>query len=100
MRRVCGCTPASSAATEMTYSALVSAIGAPAVGLLREQLRSRVGVEHAGQRLDRVALVLVEGVRHLHVDRDEQVAAILAIPAVPVGRNTLAAHAQHLAARR
>ena len=66
---------------------------------LREQ------TPHAGpsssdlrERLDRVALLVVELGRHLHVDGDEQVAA--SCRCLAVGLHAPPADAQHLAARR
>src|SRR4051812_42780575 len=79
MRKVCGCTPASSAATEITNKALLSgfSIAAPSTraraGLQR---RARIVREHRSQRLDCAALLVGEFGGHLHVDRDKQRAAV------------------------
>src|SRR5215468_10154382 len=96
MRNVCGWTPASSAATEITYSARTSdSIGRPPVVRRGEQRRARVFVERIREVLDRLALRARQIDRYLHVDGDEQVAALR----LAVARDSLAAHAQHLAAR-
>src|SRR5215510_7736872 len=94
MRNVCGCMPASSAATEITYRARDSARGSASIGsplarigiagraracvTVREHRRARVLVEHLRERFDGFPLLVVQRGRHLHVDRDQQVAAALA----------------------
>src|SRR6185369_3686016 len=97
MRRVCGCTPASSAATEIMYNALASlSIALPPVLRTCEQARARILVEHGRERFDGFALLARQIDGHLDLDRHEEVAA----RAVAVGAHTLTPHAQHLAARR
>src|SRR5215472_17215441 len=98
MRRVCGCTPASSAATEMTYSARSSrSIVAPPLLCIcfSKQTRARIVGECLRQAFDRLALVMIQVDRDLHVDGDEQVAGLVAFAV-----DALAADTQHLAGRR
>src|SRR5262249_47949627 len=96
MRNVCGCTPASSAATEITYSARSLSVGGITSPLLvrgAEQRGARVLVEHLGESLDGVALLVVQPHRHLHVDGDEQVAGLV----LSVSLHAVAADAEDLA---
>src|SRR6476659_6057423 len=96
MRSVCGWTPASSAATEMTYKALSSGfIALPSVLRVREQRGARILVEHVRECLDRLALIVVQVDRDLRVDRHEKVAAL----APSVALHAPSTDAQHLAAR-
>src|SRR5947209_5807298 len=73
MRRVCGWTPASSAATEMTYRPFLvpSAIS-------HSQVASRRFLGGLGQRLHGLALGGGELLRHGHLGRDEEVTGALA----------------------
>src|SRR5690242_7257691 len=98
MRSVCGCTPASYAATEMTYKPRGSAIGTLPVGDVGEQAGTRVRVGCGRKGAHRVTLTIVELGRDDDLDRHEEVAALLAGVGL-VARHSLPAHAQHLAAR-
>src|SRR5687767_9541840 len=71
MRSVWGWTPASSAATEMTYRARSRSSVAMTS---HPQMRSWVGGFGGGQRLDGLTLLVGERLRHDHVDRYQQVA--------------------------
>src|SRR5882724_4377392 len=85
MRSVWGCTPASSAATEITNSARVSGRSivtpAPRATRARRLVGSRcagvaVAVEHGGERLDGSSLFGGELPWHLDVEGHEQGAAV------------------------
>src|SRR5690242_3878948 len=89
MRSVCGCTPASSAATEMMYSALSSC----RIGHSHSQMRARVLGQCARERLDRLARLAVELRRHRDLERHEQIA----VPALRL-RDSTTANAHGLAA--
>src|SRR5262249_12540123 len=102
---LCGFPPASSAATEITYSARSLSIPPlsgrlcivlPPVLLRAEQRRARVLVESLSERLDGLALLVAQPHRHLHLDGDEQVAGL----ALAVALNTMASDTKHLARRR
>src|SRR5436305_6535481 len=73
MRSVCGCTPASSAATEMTYRPFL----VPSV-ISHSQMASRRCLGGLGQRLHGLALVSRELGRHRNLGRDEEVTGALA----------------------
>src|SRR5947208_12004733 len=73
MRRVWGCTPASSAATEMTYRPFLRPSG-----ISDSQVRSRGFLGRLGQRLHSVALLGRELGGHRHLGGDEQVTGALA----------------------
>src|SRR5688572_29440577 len=81
MRSVCGCMPASSAATEMTYTALVRS-----TAMSHPQVRSwRLGGRR-GQLLDRRPLLVRGVLGHRHLDGDQQV------PGAVARRGPLALH--------
>src|SRR3954466_8983133 len=69
MRSVCGCTPASSAATEMTNTACV--------GSRNWDIAHLIGVHRIAQRLCGAALVFRHRLRDLDLQCDEQVARAL-----------------------
>src|SRR5436190_7776980 len=74
MRSVCGCTPASSAATEMTYNPLLLVPSATS----HPQVRSRGVLGGLGQGFDGLALGGRELLGHGHLGRDKEVTGALA----------------------
>src|SRR5918999_5103533 len=89
MRSVCGCIPASSAATEIMYTprAVSPSFEAATSAPPREQLLARVAVHHRGQVVDRLALLARERARHVDhqpvVDVAPAAAAQLRRPLAP-----------------
>src|SRR6266567_3768825 len=73
MRSVCGCTPASSAATEMTYSPFLVTSATSDSQVASWRFGGRLG-----QRLHSLALLGRELGRHCDLGRDEQVTGALA----------------------
>src|SRR4029077_11312193 len=93
-RRVCGCTPASSAATLMMYSArsLDSWLSRFDTSLsLHSEPRARRVLLRLAQLRQQLLLLLGESLWHVDVHRDEQVARALA------PRDALAAHTERAA---
>src|SRR5215217_3190705 len=95
MRSVCGCMPASSAATEIMYTPRLDSSfirSAP----VREQPLARVAVHRGGEVVDRLALLARERARHV----DRQPVVDVAAPAAAELRRALAAQALHGAVLR
>src|SRR4051812_21513438 len=91
MRSVCGCMPASSAATEIMYTPRLESSSAIRSAPVREQPLARVAVHHGGEVVDRLALLARQ--RAGHVDR-EPVVDVAAAAAAQL-RRALAAQALH-----
>src|SRR6476620_6258350 len=82
MRRVWGWTPASSAATEITYTARVRLFIALSPTSDPQVSPRRVGGRRR-ERLDGGSLFLRQAVGHRHLDGDQQVTAALAAEVKP-----------------
>src|SRR3954454_8866627 len=81
MRSVCGCIPASSAATEITYTAVVrfrAVMAFPPAA--RSPVGSRVHGSRGGQLFDGHPLFIGQLRGNINLDGDDQVAGCRAVP--------------------